>query len=56
MRITEALHFYNSKKRPTNAWMNKNYSHFCPSEADEKARKALHVPKKRRRRIMQEYT
>ncbi len=55
MTATEALHFYNSEKRPTNKWIKQHYSHFWPTRADEKARKELHVPKKRRKRVMKEF-
>lgn len=41
MRLTEALHFYRSPKRPTEKWMQSHYSHFSPTAEDEKLRKRL---------------
>lgn len=54
MTLTQALHFYNSKKRPTQRWMDLHYSHFTPTERDEKIREQNLKPKTVRKKVQRE--
>lgn len=41
MTLTEALHYRSCRKRPTNDWMRTHYSHFQPTNEDEKLRRKV---------------
>lgn len=49
MTMTEALHYYSSRTRPSENWMRQHYSHFWPSAKDEALRVAIHQPRKKKK-------
>ncbi len=55
MRFTEALHYYNSEKIPTELFINTHYSHFYPTIDDHrKRREYLQGLDKKPRKIIKE--
>lgn len=40
MRLTEALHYYNMAKAPSESWIRARFTHFAPTPEDAKAREA----------------
>ena len=56
LRLTEALHYYSSRKRPSQKWMRSHYTHFEPTIEDEKARREQQnrKGKKRKKRRMKD--
>lgn len=39
MRLTEALIYCNMETEPSDAWRNRHFHHFEPTESDREARK-----------------